>query len=247
MRLPVRMRWRSRAKLPGTDPTGATVAFCPSDLTARDRCASGRLARDWPRRERFKGSGVFGAIVAVGVLVALVGLASCASARARQATPPSRIVPSSTVPATTSTTDEALTRAAILSQWRAFEATYVANDKDPQGASQYLLANVAAGNELAYLQQFFAAHRRDGLVARGDVDLNTPRVDSIDGPTATVVDCVTDHLQLIVAATGQPAQGSSGNPGPTPVGTRATLLAAPSGMWMVSDVRAQEGTCAGYE
>ena len=149
----------------------------------------------------------------------------------------------STSAATTITT-LAQVQAVIISQWVAAERNYVAVSKDPAGPDQAKLVDYFIDPELSFLRTQFAARARDGLVDVGDLDLGQPRVVSMTASQAVVTSCETNRLQLIQKATGKPFPGKAGDPTPTPNGIRATMILEPSGVWKLSTVDLQDGSCA---
>jgi hypothetical protein len=95
------------------------------------------------------------------------------------------------------------------------------------------------GPQLQGVRANLLADQRQGIVGRGSFTLH-PKVVSITGTTATVVDCVYSTAELVYKATGKLV------PPVTPPendGVRATVVLA-GGTWKVYKQTVTDGKCA---
>jgi len=126
----------------------------------------------------------------------------------------------------------------VLAAYRAasgaFEQALVtANPADPA------LAATMIDPQLQSVKANLLADQRQGIVGRGSVTLH-PKVLTLSGSTATVIDCAYSTTDLVYKATGKPV------PPVTPPendGIRATLDLA-GGSWKVAKQTVTEGSCA---
>ena len=124
--------------------------------------------------------------------------------------------------------------AAYRAGWAAFEqALATANPADPA------LAATMVDPQLQRVKANLLADQRQGMVGRGTTTLH-PRVVSIAGSTATVVDCAYSQAELFYESTGKPV------PPVTPPendGVTATLVLT-GGKWKVYKQIVTDGKCA---
>ncbi|MHB1510554.1 MAG: hypothetical protein ACYCST_13500 [Acidimicrobiales bacterium] len=148
----------------------------------------------------------------------------------------SKPTPSTSTPVSSSTTDPASSAvlAAYRAAWRAFDSA--ALDANPASPA---LAATMVDPQLQSVKANLLADQRQGIVGRGTFTLH-PKIVSISGSTATVVDCVYSTAVLVYAASGKPV------PPVTPPendGVRATLTLV-GGAWKVSKQTVTDGSCA---
>jgi hypothetical protein len=142
--------------------------------------------------------------------------------------PPAATAPGASTPNTT--TPQQATTAAILADYRTAEsilgedaAAYPANALDPR------LPQHMTGPELRTVQNFLTVLRIQGHHGDGTADLS-PRVDAINGTTATITDCVFDHGRIVDGRTGKTISG------PDRTATLNTIsMLLESGTWKISD------------
>jgi hypothetical protein len=178
------------------------------------------------------------------VLAALVGLcvlAGCSSSSGDAVGHPTTTssAPASTTttlvaPSTTATTGPST---AVIAGYRAASDAFeqALSTADPNSAG---LAATMVDPQLQSVKANLVADQRQGIVGRGSVTLH-PRVLSVSGSTATVVDCVYSTTELAYQATGKPV------PPVTPPendGIHATLVLS-DGVWKVSMQTVTDGKC----
>jgi hypothetical protein len=179
-------------------------------------------------------------IYLIGVLGLLaLGLAACSSTPATiQSTTTTTTAPLSG--STTTTVPNAEASAIITAYragWAAFEqATKNANPLDPQLQATMVnpLLHQVEGNLVTY--------NAEGIVGTGSIELH-PRLASLTGTKAVVLDCSFSDAFLIYKKTGKqvPPVSKAEN-----VGVKATLVSV-GGIWKVKSQNLTEGTCpAGY-
>lgn len=169
---------------------------------------------------------------------AAAGLAVCAAVLSACGGGTSKAEPhsstTSSAPASTTSSADAAVLSAYRAAWAAFlNAARGANPADPA------LAATMTGPQLQGVKANLLADQRQGIVGRGSFTLH-PKVVSITGPTATVVDCVYSTAELVYKVTGKPV------PPVTPPendGVRATLVLA-GGTWKVDKQTVTDGKCA---
>jgi hypothetical protein len=129
-------------------------------------------------------------------------------------------------------------QAAVLAAYRAasqaFEqALATASPEDPK------LAETMVDPQLQSVRANLVADQAKGIVGKGAVTLH-PKIMSLSGTKATVVDCVYSTSELVYQSTGKPV------PPVTPPendGVRATLVQT-DGTWKLSKQVVTEGKCA---
>jgi hypothetical protein len=144
--------------------------------------------------------------------------------------------PSTTRSTSTSSSDPS--QAAVLAAYRAasqaFEqALATANPADPK------LAETMVDPQLQSVRANLVADQAKGIVGKGAVTLH-PKIMSLSGTKATVVDCAYSTSELVYQSTGKPV------PPVTPPendGVRATLVQV-GGTWKLSKQVVTEGKCA---
>ncbi len=143
--------------------------------------------------------------------------------------------PSTSRPTTSSVVDPASTAvlAAYRAEWAAFEqASATSNAFDPS------LPATMVDPMLQLVRRNLIGDQAAGIVARGTFVLH-PRVVSITGSTAVVVDCAYSTSVLVYATSGKPV------PPVTPPendGVHSTLVLSGS-TWKVSEQTVKEGLC----
>jgi hypothetical protein len=175
----------------------------------------------------------------IGLLLVAVGLlaAACGGDGTGQAGSTSVPVTKATGSAPTSTTLDP-PASAVLQAYRAasnaFEhALADANPEDPA------LAATMVDPQLQGVKANLVADQQSGIVGRGKTTLH-PKLVSLSGTTATVVDCVYSASELVYAATGKPVPPIIP---PENDGVSATLVLT-GGMWKVSKQTVTDGKCA---
>lgn len=138
---------------------------------------------------------------------------------------------------------------AVIAAWRDEHIAYAdaLRAMDPDHPA---LAATAIDPLLASAKAFIALSKRQGLVARGEQDLGSPRVVELspaDEPTSAVVEaCVRGGLILYDGRSGKPVRGTVGQV--TWNYERTTLRLVPGIGWLVAvnEVRSgpTEATCA---
>jgi hypothetical protein len=129
-------------------------------------------------------------------------------------------------------------RAAVLAAYRAAsqafqQALATANPADPK------LAETMVDPQLQSVRANLVADQAKGIVGKGAVTLH-PKLRSLSGTKATVVDCAYSTSELVYQSTGKPV------PPVTPPendGVRATLVQV-GGTWKLSKQVVTEGKCA---
>jgi hypothetical protein len=97
--------------------------------------------------------------------------------------------------------------------------------------------------ELQSARRYLLTDAHDGIVGRGSVMLH-PKLESINGKSAVVVDCIWDASELVYKASGKPVPPITR---PEQAGVRAVLVEVSTGRWKVASQSVSEGTCAaGY-
>lgn len=146
---------------------------------------------------------------------------------------------SSATSSSTSTTDAAgAAGAAVLAAYRAASGAFeqalaTANPADPA------LATTMVDPQLQSVKANLLADQRQGIVGRGSVTLH-PKLLTLSGSTATVIDCAYSTTELVYKATGKAV------PPVTPPendGIRATLDLT-GGSWKLAKQTVMEGSCA---
>jgi hypothetical protein len=145
-----------------------------------------------------------------------------------------------------STTSVRNLKAQVLARWQAAEDAYDGAVTNAQGPdpNDPDLDRTMIGNELEHVRAYLQLARSEGYVGRGHNGHGAPAVTALSSTQATVLSCLSDGTYFVVAATGKPAPGSSGNPGPTPAGIRSTMVLDPLGVWRMSDSVVTEGACS---
>jgi hypothetical protein len=146
--------------------------------------------------------------------------------------------PRSTASTSTTTTDPAA--AAVLAAYRAEQAAFTAavDRADPTWPG---LAETMTGAQLQSVKRSLVADQINGVVGRGSVQLH-PKLASINGNQAVVLDCAFDSSELVYAKTGKPV------PPVTPAGPVAihsALLQVQPGVWKVAEQDTKDGPCPG--
>ena len=145
--------------------------------------------------------------------------------------------PRSTPPASTTTTTDpaaAAVLAAYRAGWAAFEeAVDTGNPALPS------LADTMTGVQLNSVRRILVADQANGIIGRGSVQLR-PKVQSITGNQAVVVDCAFDSSELVYAKTGKPVPPITP---PEKVAVRAQLTEVAPGTWKVASQQTNGGSC----
>jgi hypothetical protein len=106
-----------------------------------------------------------------------------------------------------------------------------------------LLAETMVNPQLQSVRRALVSAAAEGIVGVGTVQLH-PRLVSINGSKAVVVDCLFSTEELIYASSGKPV------PPVTPPehdGVRSNLVEVTPGHWKVASQTVKEGSCpAGY-
>ena len=124
--------------------------------------------------------------------------------------------------------------AAYRAEWSAFEqALATANPEDPA------LAATMVNPKLQGVKANLFADQRQGMVGRGTFTLH-PKIVSLSGSTATVVDCAYSTSVLVYAKTGKPV------PPITPPENDGvhSILVLTGGAWKVFKQTVTDGKCA---
>lgn len=192
-----------------------------------------------PRSRWWRAAGVVACLVVAGsVLAACGGGTPSVSPSTTERPLRSSATTSSSLPSTSTSTTTTATAVAVLAAyragWAAFEqALATANPEDPA------LAATMVDPQLQRVKANLLADQRQGMVGRGTTTLH-PRVVSIAGSTATVVDCAYSQAELFYESTGKPV------PPVTPPendGVTATLVLT-GGKWKVYKQIVTDGKCA---
>lgn len=144
--------------------------------------------------------------------------------------------PRSEAATTTTTTDPQA--AAVLAAYRAEQAAFTAavDRADPTSPG---LADTMTGAQLQSVKRSLVADQINGIVGRGSVQLH-PKLASINGNQAVVLDCAFDSSELVYAATGKPVPPVSP---PGPVAIHSELLQIQPGVWKVAEQDTKDGPC----
>jgi hypothetical protein len=144
--------------------------------------------------------------------------------------------------AATSTTTPDPQASAVLAAYRAEQAAFTAavDRADPTWPG---LAQTMTGAQLESVKRSLVADQINGVVGRGSVQLH-PKVASINGNEAVVLDCALDSSELVYAKTGKPVPPITQ---PGPVAIRSELLQVQPGVWKVAQQDTKDGPCpSGY-
>jgi hypothetical protein len=206
------------------------VSLAPLTITARP---SGRVVPMGHGRS-------VGVVTVLAALMGLSVLAGCGNSRgagdsAKSTTSTRRdAATTSTAPAST-TLDP--TPAAVL---QAYRAGWTAYDRALATANAYDsgLPATMVDPLLQKVRANLLADHNSGIVGRGSVVLH-PKVASLSGSTATVVDCTFSSSELVYAATGKAVPPLTP---PQHDGVQATLVLT-GGVWKVSQQSVSEGKC----
>ncbi len=200
------------------------------DEVAHTTCSEGTVKPGL--RHRRRPAGVL-ALVAVGSLL----LAACGGG-SPDASHPSRTAPRPTDITRTTSTSDSGDAAAVLAAYRAASKAFqkalaTANPEDPA------LAATMVNPQLQGVKANLLADQRQGMVGRGTVTLH-PKIISLSGSTAVVVDCAYSTSVLVYAKTGKPVPPITP---PENDGVHATLVLT-DGLWRLAKQTVTEGTCA---
>jgi hypothetical protein len=170
-------------------------------------------------------------IVALAAAIAL----SCASCGGPGPSATRHTTTTTTASSTATTDPEA---ASVLAAYRSAISAFVQAEVAANPYSPALAATMV-NPELQLVRRNLLGEQHDGEVARGNLTLH-PRVLSISGDQAVVVDCAYSTLALYFASSGKPV------PPVTPPendGHRATLLQVSPGSWRLMAQTITEGSC----
>ncbi|MGH8997060.1 MAG: hypothetical protein ACRDYB_13710 [Acidimicrobiales bacterium] len=165
----------------------------------------------------------------LGVAVIAVLAASCGASHA--ASPVRSTSTSTTTTATNATLAAVL--AAYRAGWQAFEQAV--DQADPTLPA---LAQTMTGAQLQSVRRALVADKADGIVGRGNVALH-PKVFSVSGDQAVVLDCAFDSSELVYAETGKPVPPVTP---PEKVAVRSQLTTF-GGVWKVAEQHTTGGSC----
>lgn len=126
----------------------------------------------------------------------------------------------------------------MLTAYRAGWAAFAAAAKAADPASPGLAATMVDPLLHSVIAQL-VREKYEGSVVEGDVTLH-PRVASIAGGTATVMDCTFDASEFVYKANGTPVPPVTT---PHPSGVRSTLVEV-NGVWKVKDQTNDPGACS---
>jgi hypothetical protein len=174
----------------------------------------------------------FGTLPMVVLVAVAVLCASCGGS-------PSATGDSSTTSSVRSTTTSTNAQAsAVLAAYRAEQAAFAqaVQQADPTLPA---LAQTMTGAQLDSVRRSLVADQTNGIVGRGSVQLH-PKVASISGTQALVLDCAFDSSELVYAATGKPVPPVTP---PQKVAIRSSLTEVTPGVWKVADQHATDGSC----
>jgi hypothetical protein len=174
-------------------------------------------------------------------LAAAACSAAPAAAKDSPTTTSSSVVTTSSSVVTTTTAADSQAQAVLA----AYRAGWAAFEQATRTANAFLSALPATmvNPELQSARRILLADAHDGIIGRGTVTLH-PRLLSITGKSAVVVDCVWDASELVYKATGKPVPPVTP---PQKAGVRATLVEVSAGHWKVAVQYVNEGKCAaGY-
>lgn len=206
----------------------------------------GAADRFTPRHKGHCSSGEFqrtSCVCGLGLALALVSGCSGASQQVTPVTVPTAL--SAAASGSTATTVLPDPRVLVLERWQQAEDAYDAAVTAPGGPDSEApdLQRTMTGHQLDYVRTFLATAKTEGYLGRGSNGHGNPVV-TISSPTqATVVSCLSDGTYFVEVATGKPAPGIAGKPGPTPATIRSTMVLDALGVWRMSDSVVKEGTC----
>ncbi|MHB8246075.1 MAG: hypothetical protein ACYDGN_12125 [Acidimicrobiales bacterium] len=124
--------------------------------------------------------------------------------------------------------------AAYRAGWAAFErAQKTANPFAPA------LAATMTNPLLQLVRRNLLTDQHDGIIAKGSISLY-PRLRTLSGNRAVVVDCAFDGTELIYRSTGKPVPPVTP---PQRAGVHSVLVRLASGAWKVADQSVTEGSC----
>ena len=187
--------------------------------------------RGWPKSGRHAAVSVM--VAALAMLLAACGGGSADASHSSTTTARSRSTTSAST-ASSRRTKETAVLAAYRAAWHAFEhALADANPSDP------LLAATMIDPQLQGVKANLLADQRQGIVGRGPTTLH-PKVASLSGSTATVVDCVHSATELVYVSTGKPVPPITP---PENDGVTATLVLT-NGVWKLQKQTVTDGKCA---
>jgi hypothetical protein len=199
------------------------------DEVAHTTCSEGE---GWPSLRHRRRPASLLALVAVGSLL----LAACGG-NSPDASHSSSTAPRRTTTSVASTPDAskaAAVLAAYRAGWNAFEqALATANPEDPA------LAATMINPVLQGVKANLLADQRQGMVGRGSFTLH-PKIISLSGSTAVVVDCAYSTSVLVYAKTGKPVPPITP---PEDDGVHAMLVLV-GGSWKVNEQTVTDGKCA---
>jgi hypothetical protein len=145
---------------------------------------------------------------------------------------------SSAVTSTTADSQATVVLAAYRAGWVAFEQAIRTANAFSSG-----LPATMVDPELQSARRYLLTDAHDGIVGRGAVTLH-PKIPSINGKSAVVVDCIWDASELVYKATGKPVPPITP---PEHAGVRTRLVEVSTGRWKVASQSVIEGKCAaGY-
>ena len=178
-------------------------------------------------------------------LVTSLGLSACGSPSASPpsttSTPSTSVSTSTSSPSNSSTAPVSAEASAVLdayrAQWAAYEhAVATANPLDP--ALQATMVNPVLHQVIGNL----VTDNAEGIVGTGSIQLN-PKVASIDGSTATVLDCSLSSFFLVYKKTGKQVPPVS----KTEHDAVKAMLVLDGSTWKTKSRQITEGSCpAGY-
>ena len=183
--------------------------------TQRGRCATGMFT-----------------VAAAGLLLAACGGGAASSTATTIGPRPSSSTSAS--PSTSTDPTASAVLAAYRAEWSAFEqALATANPEDPA------LAATMVNPQLQGVKANLFADQRQGMVGRGIFTLH-PKIVSLSGSTATVVDCAYSTSVLVYAKTGKPVPPITS---PENDGVHSILVLT-GGTWKVYKQTVTDGKCA---
>lgn len=168
-------------------------------------------------------------------LVAIAGssLVFCACGGSLTAAPPTTRARPTTITTTVDPTSVAVLQA-YRAGWAAFEhALADANPGDPE------LTATMVDQQLLGVKGNLLADQRQGIIGKGTTTLH-PKITSLTGTTASVVDCVYSTTELVYLSTGKPVPPITP---PENDGVQSTLVLT-GGTWKVDKQTVTDGKCA---
>jgi len=141
---------------------------------------------------------------------------------------------SSSIPSASSNGSAAAVLKGYRAAWGAFERALA--DADPYDPG---LSSTMVDPQLQGVKANLVSDQQQGIIGRGPTTLH-PKVTSISGQTATVVDCTYSSNELVYKATGKPVPPTTP---PENDGVIATLVQS-GGVWKVSRQAVTDGKCA---